>query len=274
MPQSIRRTLMDTLLLALAAYALVAGFAWLVSERMIFPAPRASYTDGADLLRIEGDDGVRLAALWLPPPPSAGGEPWAILFSHGNGEDVGDVRPLLERLRNAGFGVLAWDYRGYGLSDGRATEAATYRDIEAVYRHLTGELRVPPERILVYGRSLGSGPSVELAARRPIGALVVESGFATAFTVMTRVPLFPFDRFRNAAKIARVGAPVLIVHGTEDEVVPYSHGRQLFAAAAEPRTHLWVEGAGHNDVWIHAGDRVLEAVAALRREAAAPGPQE
>ena len=273
MPQPIRRSLMDTLLLALAAYAVLAGLAWLVSERMIFPAPRASYAEGAaDLVRIEADDGVGLAALWLPPPPAAGDAPWVILFSHGNGEDLGHVRPLLEPLRRAGFGVLAWEYRGYGLSEGRMTEAGAYRDIEAVYRHLTEERGIPAERILVYGRSVGSGPSVDLAARVPVGGLVVESGFATAFTVMTRVPLFPFDRFRNEAKIGRVDAPVLIVHGTRDEVVPFSHGRRLFAAAREPRDRLWVD-AGHNDVWSEADGQVLEAIGALRRraEASAPG---
>lgn len=261
---------MDKLLLALAVYAVVALLALLASERLIFPAPAASYVDGADLFRIATADGVELAALWLPPPDSLE-QAYTILFSHGNGEDVGHVRPLLEELRAAGFGVLAWDYRGYGLSGGRATEAGCYTDIQAVYRHLIEERRVPAERILLYGRSVGSGPSVDLASRAPVGGLIVESGFATAFTVMTRVPLFPFDRFRNVEKIGEVDAPVLIIHGMRDGLVPFAHGQRLFAAAREPKSRLWVEEAGHNDVWISAGDRVLGALLELRREAAELG---
>lgn len=253
--------MLDKLLLALTAYAVVALLVWLVSERMIFPAPPASYGKDADLVRIPSSGGVELAAVWLPPPDDAP----VLLFSHGNGEDVGDVRPVLERLRAAGFGVVAWDYRGYGMTEGRATEARTYRDIESVYRWLTEERGVPAHRVIIYGRSVGSGPSVDLASRVPVGGLVVESGFATAFTVMTRVPLFPFDRFRNVRKIGRVDAPVLFIHGTLDEVVPFSHGERLFQEAREPKGRLWVEGAGHNDLWSRAEERIIEALKAFRR---------
>lgn len=263
MPLSAPGPVLDKILLALAAYAVLAMLAWVVSERMIFPAPSGSYRTGEDLLRIATDDGVELAALWLGPLPGEDEPPFTILFSHGNGEDLGDVRPVLEELRSAGFAVLAWDYRGYGLSGGRPSEAACYRDIEAMYRHLTEERGIPPRRILVYGRSVGSGPSVDLASRVPVGGLVVESGFATAFTVMTRVPLFPFDRFRNIGKIPRVSAPILLIHGMQDEVVPFSHGERLFAAANEPRSRLWLERAGHNDVWAVARGPVLEALKEL-----------
>jgi fermentation-respiration switch protein FrsA (DUF1100 family) len=155
------------------------------------------------------------------------------------------------------------------MSQGRPSEQSAYQDAAAAYAYLTGTLGVPPSRIIAYGRSVGSGPSVDLASREPLAGLVVESGFLTAFRVLTRVPLLPFDKFRNIDKIARVSCPVLVLHGILDEIVPLSHGRALYLAAPEPKRALWVEGAGHNDLTFVAGDRQARALrefAALIRE--------
>ncbi len=209
------------------------------------------------MVLLDTADGGRIAAVHLPNP----GATHTILYSHGNAEDLGHVRPVLEIVRDAGFAVLAYDYRGYGLSDGKPSEAATYRDIDAAWAHLTGRLRVPPQRVILLGRSVGAGPSVDLAARAPVGGLVLESAFVSAFRVVTRVPLLPFDKYRNLDKLARVGCPVLVIHGTADEVVPLWHGQRLFEAAREPKRALWVDGAGHNDLMLVAGRRYARALA-------------
>ena len=237
-------------------YAAVGAWAWFNSDRMIFLPPPTGYRDTPDVLRLPTAGGERIAALYRPNPAAT----YTMLFSHGNGEDLGWVRPLLPALADLGFSVFAYDYRGYGLSEGRPSEGNVYADIDAAYEHLTRALGVPPERVILYGRSLGAGAAVDLAARRLVGGLVLESPFLTAFRVMTRVPLFPFDKFRNVDKIGRVRCPVLIMHGEADEIVPLWHGRHLFERAPGPKTFVPIPGAHHNDFMWVAGDRYAAAL--------------
>ena len=251
-------------------YAGVCLLVHLVSDRMIFLPPPTTYDDTGQILKLDSAGAGQISAIHLPNPSAE----YTILYSHGNAEDLGLVAPLLARLHDWGFAVLAYDYRGYGSSRGRPTERGVYQDVEAAYVYLTATLGVPPRRIIAYGRSVGSGPAVDLAAREPLAGLVVESGFVTAFRVLTRIPLLPFDKFRNVDKIARVSCPVLVMHGMADEVVPFSHGRTLFGAAPEPKRFLWVEGAGHNDFMLVAGERQAQALrefAALIRHSQAGG---
>src|SRR5262249_3224266 len=155
-------------------------------------------------------------------------------------------------------------------SQGVPSERGVYADVDAAYAYLTRTLGVDPGRIIAYGRSVGSGPAVDLATRHPLAGLVLESAFTTAFRVLTRVPLLPFDKFRNLEKIGRVSCPVLVMHGVEDGIVPIAHGRRLFDAAPDPKRFLWAEGAGHNDFTLVAGDRQARALrefAALLRRA-------
>jgi abhydrolase domain-containing protein 17 len=248
----------STLLSIALAYVSLALFAWFFSDRMIFLPPRSTYTaNDLPVKLIPVGTARRIAVLYLPNPDAI----HTLLFSHGNGEDLGHNRYFLEALRGAGFAVLAYDYRGYGLSGGGAPgEHATYEDIETVYDYATRELAIAPQALLVHGRSVGTGPSVHVAATRPVGGLILESGFTSAFRVLTVVPLFPFDRFPNLRKLREVRAPVLVMHGTRDEVIPHRMGRQLFEAAAEPKASLWIEGAGHNDFADVAGARYWQAL--------------
>jgi fermentation-respiration switch protein FrsA (DUF1100 family) len=237
-------------------YAVIGAWAWLISDRMIFLPPAPTYRDTADILKVPTSDGERIAAVYLPNPAAT----YTVLLSHGNAEDLGWVLPSLPPLRDLGFAVFAYDFRGYGLSQGRASEQHVYADIDAAYDYLTRELRVPAARVILYGRSLGAGAAVDLAARQSVGGLILESPFLTAFRVMTRIPLFPFDRFRNVDKIGRVRCPVLVMHGEADEIVPLWHGQQLFERAPGPKMFLAVPGAHHNDfMWI-AGARYVTAL--------------
>lgn len=263
------KPLVVSLLLVYLGLAVVVYFS---ADRLIFLPPASSYAPGElPIVHIPTDDGARIAALHLPHPTGR----LTLIYSHGNAEDLGHLAGIVEAIRDsAGVSVLAFDYRGYGLSTGGPpTAAEATRDLEAVYRWATRELRVPPERIVLHGRSVGTGPAVELAAREPVAGLIVESGFVSAFRVMTRVRLLPFDRFPNLRHMRDVRAPVLVVHGTDDEVIPFSHGRRLYEAAPEPKRRLWVEGAGHNDlVHVAGGDywaalrefaRVVEGVTGI-----------
>jgi abhydrolase domain-containing protein 17 len=253
MPES---ALLRVLLSLGLVYAGVAAWAWFYSDRMIFLPPPPGYRDTPEVLKVPTKDGEHIAAIYLANPDST----YTLLLSHGNGEDLGSVLPLLPGLANLGFSILAYDYRGYGLSEGSPSERHVYADIDAAYDYLTGKLAVAPDTVVAYGRSLGAGASVDLAARRPVGGVILESPFLTAFRVMTKVPLFPFDKFRNVDKIGRVRCPLMLLHGEADEIVPFWHGRELFDRAPGPKTLVAIPGAHHNDLMWVAGARYGQAL--------------
>jgi abhydrolase domain-containing protein 17 len=230
-------------LYSLLLYIALCGDAVFFADRIIFQPHRSSYVDTRQILKVSSSKGRKISALYLPNESAR----YTLLVSHGNGEDLGDIRFWLDDLRNAGFGVFAYDYQGYGTSEGKPSESAAYDDESAAYDFLALNLGTPPDRIIIFGRSVGTGPAVQLAARRPAAALVLQSPFLSAFRVLTRWPLLPFDRFPNYRRIAHVHCPVLIMHGTADQVISLWHGQKLFQLAREPKQFIAVQGADHND---------------------------
>lgn len=239
-------------LLRLAAliYATICLYGVFWSDRIIFQPDPSSYRDTDEIIKLNSAPDVQISAIHIPNPAAT----YTILYSHGNAEDLGETRSFLRLLRSKGFAVLAYDYRGYGTSQGKPTERGTYSDINAAYNYLTQALGISPSQIIAYGRSLGGGPAVDLAARKPVAGLVLESTFITTFRVRTHIPIVPFDKFDNLSKIKKVRCPVLIIHGTVDRTIPLAHGQKLYAAANQPKRFLPVKGAGHNDLISVAGD--------------------
>ena len=228
-------------------YTIFCLYVFFAADRMIFLPQPSSYQDTDEIIKLKSSDQSQISAIYLPNPQST----YTILYAHGNAEDLGDIRPVLQELRELGFSVFAYDYRGYGTSQGTPSERHAYQDIDVAYNYLTEELGVLPQQIIAYGRSVGGGSAVDLAARQPLAGLIIESSFTTAFRVVVPIPILPFDKFRNIHKIKRVNCPVLVMHGTADEIVPFSHGQKLFVTANQPKLSLWVEGAGHNNFrWI------------------------
>ena len=249
---------------ALAAIYLGLVFiAWRFGDLLMFPAPGPSYRPGSldGLVTLRARDGNAVSALHL----ANAGARHTILYSHGNGEDLGNILPVLESLQELGFAVFAYDYRGYGASPGRASADGVLLDAEAAYAHVTRELGVTPDRLILWGRSVGGGPTVHLASSHACAGMVLEATFTSAFCVVTNRRILPFDRFENRRLIRGMHVPTLFIHGTMDRIVPFVHGRRNFECAAEPKTALWVEGAGHNDLWLVAPDRIGEAVVAFAR---------
>jgi fermentation-respiration switch protein FrsA (DUF1100 family) len=247
--------------LPLVAYLALVLFAFFRADRMLYLPPPPTYTSLDGLIRLHAPDGVELAALWLPNPAAR----HTILYFHGNACDLGQEEPFLRELWRRGFAVLAWDYRGYGRSGGRPSEQRLYDDTRVVLHHLQAVGKVPLDRVIAYGRSMGSGPAVELAARTGLCGLIIDSGFTSVFRVVTQWALLPFDRFVNLKKMARVHCPVLVMHGTKDDVIPVSHGEALFAAGNEPKVFFRADGAGHYALPLMAGEdywRVLTAFTA------------
>jgi fermentation-respiration switch protein FrsA (DUF1100 family) len=246
-------------------YVVLIGLA-LLSDRLIFQAQPSSYTDDSlseslarahsgHLMHVMSGD-QRITAIYLPNPDAK----YTFLFSHGNAEDLGDLLAFLQMYQQAGFSVFAYDYRGYGTSTGLPSEKGVYEDAAAAYRYLTETLHVPPERVISMGRSVGCAPAIHLASTKQVAGLIAESPFMTAFRVLTRITLLPWDKFNNLRAIRTVHAPVLIIHGRNDQVVPFWHGERVFAEANEPKHFVAVDGAGHNDVLYVAGTKYFEAI--------------
>ncbi len=230
-------------------YLGLAIYAFFFSDGAIFQPHPSSYKDTAEILKLTSTNGNKISALYLPNAHAK----FTLLVSHGNAEDLDDDRDWLEKLRRAGFSVFAYDYQGYGTSEGKPSEQALYDDANAAYDYLATKLQTAPDHIIIFGRSVGSGPAVHIAARRPAAGVVLQSGFVSAFRVLTHVPILPFDKFPNHKDIRRVHCPVLIMHGTADGVIDLWHGQKLFDLANEPKQSFWVKGAGHNDLDLVAG---------------------
>lgn len=230
----------------IAVIFLYLGVAILVhylAEKIIFQPQPSSYRDTNQIIKLNSS-GVPISAIHLHNPKAH----YTILFSHGNAEDIGHILPTLEKLKAMGFSVFAYDYQGYGTSLGSPTEENAQKNVEVAYNYLIDKLNIPADRIIAYGRSLGGAVAVDLAQKHPLGGLIVESSFVTAYRIVTKISLFPFDKFKSISKIKQVHCPILVIHRKKDEVIPFSHGEKLFLEANEPKLSYWVEEAGHNNL--------------------------
>lgn len=198
-----------------------------------------------------------------------------VLYCHGNGGNVTHTGWVASELAAQGFDVLTFDYRGFGRSAGViSNEAGLYADGDAAYDYLTRVRGVPPERLALYGSSLGTTVAIDLAARQPCRALIVEAGLSSASEMgAVAFPWLPRwlhflgkNRFESARKIANVKCPVLVTHGTNDRTVPVAQGRRLYEAAPEPKRLLIIEGGNHNLVG-NGGAIYFNQVASFAREA-------
>lgn len=248
---TLKRLLSSIFLIAILVYLGMFLYSYFYAEKIIFQPQPSSYRDTNQILKLDSGDGVKISAVYLPNPDAR----YTILYSHGNAEDIGQLLHMLEDMKGMGFSVFAYDYRGYGTSSGTSSEENAYRDVKTAYDYLLNNLGIPANRIIALGRSLGGAVAVDLAHRRQLGGLIIESSFVTAYRVLTHIPLFPFDKFKSISKIKEVHCPVLVIHGKRDEVIPLWHGERLFQAANEPKLSFWVEGAGHNNLFEAAGSR-------------------
>jgi hypothetical protein len=185
---------------------------------------------------------------WFVPAPHARG---TLLYLHGNAGNVGHRLDGIAMFHQLGLDTLIIDYRGYGASSGKPSEAGTYQDALAAWNHLTRHKRLAPERIVLFGESLGGSVAAWLAARYEPAGLITYASFTSVPDIARELyPIFPAwlvrYRYDTAAALARVKRPVLVIHSRDDEIVPFGHGQALFAAAAGPK-HLVALHGGHND---------------------------
>ena len=238
---------------AVALYLAAVGYLYFFQRDYVFErdvaiaSPAERGLTGIEVLTLRAGDGTTLTGWYAA---AAEGRP-AILYFHGNAGNVADRDDRFRQILATGFGLLAMNYRGYGGSEGSPGEAALFSDALEIFDWLAERT----DRIVVYGESLGTAVACHVAAGREAGALLLEAPFTSALDIAAATyPLVPVgllmrDPFLSRDAIKRVEEPVLILHGTADQIVPVDHGRSLFEAAGEPKRLAIVEGAGHSDLW-------------------------
>lgn len=216
---------------------------------------------------FNADDGETLHGWFFPSEKDSP----VILHCHGNAGNISHRLDLVPPLLRKGFSVFLFDYRGFGRSSGRPSEEGLYEDGLAAWIYLTEKENIPPERIVLHGHSIGAAVAVEVALKKKVRSVVIESGFTstkdmakTMALIALFSPLLP-AHYNNLEKIRRVPTPKLIIHGQRDEIVPFPMGQKLFEAAPVPKFFYPVRDAGHNDVSIAGGEKYFEVFAEFVR---------
>ena len=252
-------------LVLLACWVVVVAALVLLERYLIyFPAKAldgapADYGLDAEELALRAADSTRLHGWWI-----RGRSTRALLWYHGNAGNIShrldNARLLVEHF---GLSILLADYRGYGRSVGSPDEAGLYLDGLAIYDAAAAR-GYAAEQLVVFGRSLGAAVAIEVARTRPVGAVILESPFrsapALARSVYPFVPSFLVrTQFDNEGKIGAITAPILVLHGDRDEIVPIAHGQTLFSLATAPKRFFTIHGATHNDTYVVGGQPYLDA---------------
>jgi pimeloyl-ACP methyl ester carboxylesterase len=260
-----------SLALAIAGtYVLVAVVAFALQRRLIYPqrgTGRVPELPGTTLETINGERGRRVHALYA----KADGDAPTVVHFHGNGEELTDMAGFVALFRSRGFGVLAVEYPGYGLSLGHEpNETDIYHDAEIALGDLHEKKGVPRERIVLSGQSLGTGVAVEMARRDHGARVVLFSPYTSIADVANRYfPILPNrwlvrDRFDSAKKAPAIRVPVLVVHGTDDEVIPFALGKELAGLFPNAR-FVSLDKGRHNDLFSRFGDTLVDDVAKFCR---------
>lgn len=260
---------MQLLLKIAAACGLVLVFfalaVWVYQRRLIyFPDPTRHNPTELGLVGVEEailarPGGISIISWYTP---AAKGQP-TLLYFHGNGGNLAGRAERIATYQEAGIGVFMMSYRSYSGSTGSPNETDNVSDALAAYDALV-QRGVASSDIVLYGESLGSGVAVQVAVAREVGAVILDAPFTSLADVGAQVyPYLPVhlaiaDRYDSLSRIARINAPLLIVHGTRDQVVPHDMGRQLYEAAAEPKTFASIAGAGHSDHDRYGSDQIIQ----------------
>ncbi len=234
-------------------------------ERGLTASPVDAGLDFEDVF-FTASDGVRLHGWHVP-----GRGTTTLIWFHGNAGNISHrVENILQLNRHLGVNVFIFDYRGYGRSEGKPSESGFYLDAEAAIDYLVNERGLEAETDLVlFGRSLGCGVAVEMATRRRVRGVILESGFGSVRVMAKRIyPFLPSGlllslveaRYDSLSKLPKVHAPVMVLHGDRDSTVPIELGEEMFEAANEPKRFYTIEGASHNDTYYVGGEPYFDAL--------------
>ena len=236
------------------------------ARSIIFPAPQCSYSENDDNFSWIEYDNYSSCSNSVKKMPTffykQANTKITIVYSHGNGEDIGDSRSWLKMLHNTlKVNVIGYDYEGYGLHEGTSSENSCYRDIENVVGYLKNNYQIEPKNIILYGRSLGTGPTVNIATKHKFKGVFLEAPYKSIFSVISdnlASSSVCLDSFRNQGKIDKVQCPITIFHGTEDNVISYEHSLEL-----QKKSNcklVTFQGGTHNDLQVFYTTAILENV--------------
>lgn len=224
---------------------------------VVFQPPQPTPVKDLRGMQLTTAHGNKIPAIYLNK-----GAPRTLLLSHGNAEDLYRITEWTRALLfpNLKANILLYEYTGYG-DEQVPSEAFVYSDAEAAMWLLSESFQIPLEEIVLYGRSLGSGPTCYLAEKYPkISGIILEAPIASVMRVIADFRFtFPWDMFPNIDRMAKISCPLLLLQGSRDEVVPMSHSEALLQACSNPNKQLvFIEGAGHNDIQAVAGQKLFE----------------
>eukprot|EP00931_Biecheleriopsis_adriatica_P037486 TRINITY_DN21496_c0_g1_i1.p1 TRINITY_DN21496_c0_g1~~TRINITY_DN21496_c0_g1_i1.p1 ORF type:complete len:261 (+),score=40.84 TRINITY_DN21496_c0_g1_i1:25-807(+) len=227
--------------------------------RLVFQPPQSSYGKDPNLFWLTTSRDEVIPAFYIRREAAH----FTLLFSHGNAEDLGlIIRYFKEMSWILKVNVFSYEYTGYGMSTGVPQEAAVYADIEAAFKYLRDDLRVPWQQIIPYGRSIGTAPSIHLATTTAVRGMILQSPMVSIYRILFRLRFtLPGDVFANIDKIHNVSCPTFIIHGTRDEIVPVWHGQALYEACVKKGIAydaFVIEGADHNNLEQQVGEAFNE----------------
>ena len=250
---------MMIIVVIIGAYAMLCLLAFVFQDRLVFFPDRALVTTPAAAgftykdVMFRTEDNLTLHGWYIP----ADNEKFVLLFCHGNAGNISHRLDSIAIFRHLGLSVFIFDYRGYGNSEGRISEQGTYLDARAAYRYLALAEKIDSDRIIFFGRSLGAAVAAELATHHRPRALIAESSFPSMGELGQRVyPFLPVRwlariKYDSKSAVGRMDFPKLFIHSRQDDIVPYSLGKQLFETAAEPKQLLEISGS-HNEGFIQS----------------------
>ncbi len=228
-------------------YASATVIVMYVADFMIFPHPVPTYSENDPSLIKIVTKNATVMAKYMPVDNAKA----TILFSHGNAQDLGKIEPVMEAFNRHGYSVFSYDYQGYGHSSGAPSESNAKRDIRTAFNYLTDTLNIDQKDIVLYGYSLGSGVSFDLALEHDkVLGIVVEGAFTSTYRTKVPIKIFPVDRFDNYAIINRIKVPVLFFHGEDDHVVPVTHSQQLYEKAVSEKDMMIFPDHKHSSLII------------------------
>jgi len=255
------RRMVYTIIIGLAlGYLLLVSFVYIRQDSMVYYPTKEIEGTPADIglkyeeITLKTKDSANLSAWYVPAKDERG----VVLFCHGNAGNISHRLDSIRIFHDLGLSVLIFDYRGYGKSEGSPTEEGTYLDAESALDYLVNVKGARPEKIILFGRSLGSAVAAELALRHPAAGIIIESGFKSIPALGAKffpcLPVRLISRFQYATidKVSRINIPKLFIHSPQDEMIPYEHGTALFKNAAEPKEFLQITG-GHNEGFLTSG---------------------
>ncbi len=252
----IGRLVLGIAVLAVVGYVLAAAYLYFFQEKFVYvPSARIKGTPASagmyyEEVSLVASDGVRLTGWYLPLADARG----TVLFCHGNAGNISNLLGVAEDAHRLGLGILLFDYRGYGQSEGTPSEEGTYRDAAAAWDYLVAEAGVPPERIVVIGRSLGGPIAAQLVQGKTPAALFLEATFTSIPELgQALYPIFPVGllaryEYPTLEYLKQIRCPVLVSHSRDDEFIVFAHGQRLYEAAAQPKAFSELRG-GHSSAF-------------------------